>query len=277
VTHRNELDAFVREQGLPIVVKPSRGWGQRGVSKIETASEIDAAYAGAQAASSTGVVLAEEFIEGKEFSVNAYTLNGATTVCSVTERVITNYPEPPGITFAEWYPSGLAPEAEQQVIDAALSGLRALGIVRGPSYTQLRYGPKGARIVETAHRLGGGLDPDVALLASGISLFRKILGVAMARPDWEALGREAEVHGGAIGKFLVGRPGRVQSIEGLAEARAMPGVVAAETYVRTGGTVYPLTDGSKRAGHVLAVGRDRDEAHARAAAAAAVIEIRTQP
>lgn len=33
VTSRDELDAFLREQRLPIVVKPSRGWGQRGVSK----------------------------------------------------------------------------------------------------------------------------------------------------------------------------------------------------------------------------------------------------
>jgi biotin carboxylase len=130
--------------------------------------------------------------------------------------------------------------------------------------------------VETAYRLGGGLDPDVALLASGVSLFRKILGVALDKPEWESAGPEQERHGGAIGKFLIGKPGRVTRITGLADARSMPGVVAAEVYVEVGGTVHPLTDGSKRVGHALAFGKDRLEAEARAARALGSIRIETE-
>ena len=275
VTSRAEALSFVREHELPVVVKPSRGWGQRGVSKVEKPSELESAFERAKAASAAGIVVVEAFIEGREFSVNAYTLNGVTSVYSVTERIITHYPDPPGITFAEWFPAGLDGADEKRAIDAALAGVRALGIRRGPTYTQLRVGPRGAMIVETAYRLGGGLDPDVALLASGTSLFRKILGVAMGRDDWERASPEREPHGGAIGKFLIGRPGRVLAIHGLETARSMPGIVAAEVYVETGGTVFPLTDGSKRAGHVLAVGADRDEAEACARAAASAIHIET--
>jgi len=271
-----DVQVFVERLGLPVVLKPSRGWGQRGVSKVETDAELGDAFERARGASDGGPVLVESFVEGDEVSVNAYTLDGATTVCSVTERVITQYPDPPGITFAEWYPSCLEKEAEALAIEAALAGIRALGIRRGPTYTQLRVGPKGAKIVETAYRLGGGLDPDVALLASGISLFRKILGVALDQADWERAGREKEPHGGAIGKFLIGRPGRVSRISGLEAARSMPGVVAAEAYVSVGSTVFPLTDGSKRAGHVLVVGNDRVEAGERAARAAAAIGIETE-
>jgi biotin carboxylase len=285
-----DVQRFASAQGLPLVLKPSRGWGQRGVSKVEREDELASAYERARSASSTGQVLVEEFIDGKEFSVNAYTRNGATVVYSVTERVITSYPDPPGITFAEWFPSGLGREDESAVKNAATLGVRALGITRGPSYTQLRVGPKGPAIVETAHRLGGGLDPDVALLASGTSLFRKILGVALGRPEWEddggafppsrrvpGLAVEGEKHGGAIGKFLVGRPGRVVSVRGLESAREMPGVVAAEVYVTPGGVVHPLTDGSKRAGHVLAFGKDREDARERASRAAETIVIETVP
>jgi len=271
-----DVETFVAEQGLPIIVKPSRGWGQRGVSKVETRSELDAAYRRAHDASTAGIVIVEEFVEGTEFSVNAYTSDGETMVCSVTERIITHYPDPPGITFAEWYPSGLDRTGEDRAIAAALAGIRALGIRRGPTYTQLRLGPKGAKLVETAYRLGGGLDPDVALLASGISLFRKILGVALSKPDWEAAGPERERHGGAIGKFLVAQPGRVTRISGLEDARAVSGVVAAEVYVEVGATVHPLTDGSKRAGHVLAFGKDRGEAEERASRALGAIRIETE-
>jgi biotin carboxylase len=270
-----EAQAFVEEHGLPVVIKPSRGWGQRGVSKVEQQAELPAAFERARSASSAGIAIIEAFIEGREFSVNAYTLNGVTTVYSVTERIITHYPDPPGITFAEWFPAGLDAPDEKRAVEAALAGIRALGIQRGPTYTQLRVGPRGAMIVETAYRLGGGLDPDVALLASGTSLFRKILGVALSREDWENAGPERASHGGAIGKFLIGRPGRVVGIRGLETARSMPGVVGAEVYVEVGGTVFPLTDGSKRVGHVLAVGADRDEANAHAASAAAAIHIET--
>jgi biotin carboxylase len=272
-----DVERFAADRGLPIIVKPATGWGQRGVSKIENRGEMVSAYERARAAAASGIVLAEEFIDGREFSVNAYTIDGETSVFSVTERIITHYPDPPGITFAEWYPSGLSTIDEDAAIQGATLGVRALGIRRGPSYTQLRMGSRGPALVETAHRLGGGLDPDVALLASGVSLFRKILGVALDLLDWERCGVEAEPHGGAIGKFIVGRPGRVERISGLDAARAMPGVVAAETYVREGGHVLPLTDGSKRAGHVLAFGSDRMEAELRARRAAEMIEILTVP
>jgi biotin carboxylase len=273
----DEVRAFVEANGLPIVVKPSRGWGQRGVSKVEQPSELSDGYERAHRASSNGVVLVEEFIDGREFSVNAYTRDGATTVLCVTERIITHYPDPPGITFAEWYPSALSSAVEREAAAAAVAGVRALGIERGPSYTQLRVSATGPRLVETAHRLGGGLDPDVTLLASGVSLFRKILGVAVGHSEWEAMGVEAERHGGAIGRFLIARPGRVVKIGGLDVARAMLGIVAAEVYPEIGATVHPLTDGSKRAGHVLATGRDRDDAAANAERAAAVIRIETVP
>jgi cysteine synthase A len=271
----DDVHRFVERRGLPVILKPSKGWGQRGVSKVEQRPELAGAYARAREASTTGGVLVEEFIDGAEFSVNAYTLDGETTAYAVTERVITSYPDPPGITFAEWYPSGLSPALEREAIAAAAAGVRALGVRRGPTYTQLRMGPDGARLVETAYRLGGGLDPDVTLLGSGVSLFRKILGVALGLPSWEAAGAEAERSGGAIGHFLVGRPGRVSRVTGLEEARAMPGIVAAEVYVAVGATVHPLTDGSKRVGHVLAQGRDRDEAAARAKGAARAIHVET--
>jgi biotin carboxylase len=270
------VEAFVEKEGLPVILKPSRGWGQRGVSKVESMSELRAAFERAREASKGGVVLVEEYVEGDEFSVNAYTMGDTTTVCSVTERVITHYPDPPGITFAEWYPSGLDRSSEEKAMEAALAGIRALGIRRGPTYTQLRMGGKGAKIVETAYRLGGGLDPDVALLASGVSLFRKILGVALGNAEWEAAGPERSSFGGAIGKFLIGRPGRVVRISGLEEARAMPGVVGAEVYVSVGGTVAPLTDGSKRVGHVLVVGEGKADANERASRAASAIRIETE-
>ena len=265
---------------FPAIVKPAHGWGQRGVCKVHDEAELRAAVPIAiemagQLSDTPPSAIIEGFILGREFSVNAYTLNGETRVLSVTERIITSYPDPPGITFAEVYPSGLDDDAERAVVDAARAGVNALGITRGPTYTQMRYSEQGAFIVETAHRLGGGLDPDIAELVSGVSMYRLIVGVALGRSDWERLEVTGPKHDGAIGKFLIAEPGRVEAIEGVDVARGMPGVIDAQSYVPVGGEVHPLTTGANRAGHVLAVGADRAEAEARAAAAAEQIHFIT--
>jgi len=270
---------FAIGHGLPVVVKPARGWGQRGVRVVREMTELVAAVEqsldAAQCVMDDPRCVLERFVEGREFSVDAYTLGGETEVLAVTERIITEYPEPPGITFAEVHPPQV-PEAERtRIVEAALAGLAALGVDRGPSYTQVRSGPEGAFIVETALRLGGGLDPDVTFLASGVSLYRKIVGVALGSDEWERCSVEAPGHAGATGRFIIGKPGLVRAVRNLDEARQMPGIVGAEVYVRPGGQVFPLTDGSKRAGHVLAVGDSREAAERHAFAAMDRIEIET--
>jgi biotin carboxylase len=276
-----EAEAFADRHGLPLVIKPARGWGQRGVRVVMLEAElvpaVEAALAAARPVMPDPCAVVEQFVEGREFSVDAYTRGDDTEVLAITERIITGYPDPPGITYAEVHPAWLDPVGEQAVAEAAVRGLGALGYRRGPSYTQVRLGPRGAFILETALRLGGGLDPEVTFLASGQSLYRKIVGVALGRDDWERHGPEAPAHGGAVGRFVVAEPGRVTAVLGLEEARRSPGIVGAEVYVLPGDLVHPLTDGSKRAGHVLATGRDRDDAEANARQAMSVLNIVTEP
>jgi biotin carboxylase len=275
-----EARRFARAVGLPLVIKPARGWGQRGVSVIKQEPELKPAVSQALevADQTTGYAacVLEQFVEGREFSVNAYTYCAQTEALAVTERIITHYPDPPGITFAEAFPAGLDRAEHERVVDATIQGLAALGVQRGPTYTQVRLGPQGAYLVETALRLGGGLDPDVTLLATGVSLYRRIVGVALGRDDWEHSGPEQPRHGGAVGRFLVATPGRVRAVENLDAARRLPGIQGAEIYVRPGELVHPLTDGSKRAGHVLAVGTDRADAERNAARAMSKIRIVTE-
>jgi biotin carboxylase len=270
---------FAKRHGYPLVVKPSRGWGQRGVARVDDEGELVTAFEGALAHSvSAGldVVVVETWLEGGEYSVNGWIEDGSLVSHCVTERLTVPGKRPLGVMIAEVYPSRLSPADEARVVEEARRGARALGHVRGPCYSQVVLGPRGCFLFETAARMGGGFDADVTKLASGVDLYKRIMGIALQNKELERAGVEWERHGGAIAKFLIGKPGEVQSIRGLDEARSIEGVDDAEVFVPVGGRVLPLTDSAKRAGYVLTHGRSRDEATQIADRALAAIHLDTR-
>ncbi len=273
-----QAQGFARASGYPLVVKPSRGWGQRGVARVESDAELAVAFEEARAHSASAglpLVVVEAWLEGREFSVNGWIEDGRLVSYCVTERITVPGKKPLGIMIAEVYPSGLSAADEARVVDEARRGAAALGHTRGPCYSQVALGSRGCFLFETAARMGGGFDADVTRLASGVDLYDRILGVAAGDAALERQGVVAERHGGAIAKFLVASPGVVRGVTGLDEARALRGVDDAEIFVPPGGRVMPLTDSAKRAGYVLCHGASRAEAEARADAALARIRIDT--
>jgi biotin carboxylase len=273
-----EARAFVRGRGFPLVVKPSRGWGQRGVARVDSDAELERAFHEARSYSSSAglpLVVVEEWLEGREYSVNGWVENGTLVSHCVTERITVGGKRPLGVMIAEAYPSGLSHEDEARVVDEARRGAAALGHVRGPCYSQVALSEGGCVLFETAARLGGGFDADVTKLASGVDLYDRVIGVALGDASLEAQGVVAPRHGGAIAKFLVSHPGRVRAVRGLGDARGIEGVDDVQVFVPVGGDVMPLTDAAKRAAYALAHGGSRDEATARADAALARIQIET--
>jgi biotin carboxylase len=273
-----EATAFARERGFPLVVKPSRGWGQRGVARVGDPAELSRAFEEARTHSASAglpLVVVEEWIEGREYSVNGWVEDGRLASYCVTERITVPGSRPLGVMVAEAYPSRLSPEQEARVVDEARRGAAALGHVRGPCYSQVALGSRGCFLFETAARLGGGFDADVTRLASGVDLYDRLLGVALGDSALEGQGAIAPRHGGAIAKFLVAKPGIVRAVRGLDAARAVAGVAEVEVFVPVGGRVWPLTDSAKRAAYVLAHGASREEATDRAAAALGRVDIET--
>jgi biotin carboxylase len=270
--------AFADAQGFPLVVKPSRGWGQRGVARVDRASDLAAAFEEARVHSTSAglpIVIVEKWIVGREYSVNGWVDAGRMESYCVTERITVPGNKPLGVMIAEVYPSGLAPEDELRVVAEARRGAAALGHVRGPCYSQLALGPAGCILFETAARLGGGFDADVTRLASGVDLYERVLGVALGDRSLEHQGMTGAKESAVIAKFLVAKPGRVRVVEGLDEARAAQGIDDAEVFVSAGGCVMPLTDSAKRAAYVLAHGATREDAMRCADASLARIRIET--
>lgn len=253
---------LLEEPAAPCVVKAPDRQGQRGLTFVRTAAELPAAIAAAVAASRNGTFIVEEYVDGPEVTVNAVSIDGVFHPLAVTDR---HTADPPafGVALAHVWP---CVESTQAPIEAARAAAEALGIRNGPTYTQIRVGRDGSRVVELAARLGGGHDAELVEAATGVKLNELALDFA--------LGNEACVDstqslvGGACVLFLVAPEGKLLAVEGREAAHAAEGVLDVRLYREPGHTFGPLLRGSDRAGAVIAVGDSREQALERARAAA---------
>ena len=143
-------------------------------------------------------------------------------------------------------------------------------MLNGPTYTQLRLGPEGPKVVELAARLGGGHDAELRELALGVDLNGLALDFALGEEACVE-STQASLAGGACVVFLVAPEGELRATEGVDEALAADGVHEVRLYREPGHRFGPLRHGADRAGAVLATGSSREEALERARRAAGAI------
>jgi biotin carboxylase len=253
---------------FPAVVKPADRQGQKGLTFVETRSALVDAVELAVSESRAGLALVEELVDGPEITVNAFSVEGRFHPLTVTDRLTA---EPPafGVALAHAWPSEVV---EEDAVDVVRRAAEALGIADGPTYTQVRVGAEGPRVVEVAARLGGGHDAELCRLALGVDLNGLALAAALGEPVRVPA---PEPSGGACVRFLVPPEGTLVRVEGLEEALAVDGVVDARAYRAPGYRFGPFRRGADRAGFVLACGDSRDDALARAGEAAQRIRFLT--
>jgi biotin carboxylase len=258
------------EVGLPAVVKPVDGSGQRGVTEVRRAEELPAAVERALAASRAGAAVLERYVEGDEFTVNGFLLDGKYFPMSVTQRRL--HPPPPlGVCIAHRYPSNLTPEREETLFRLAHEASRAVGIESGPSYVQMRVEER-PWVIEVGARLGGGKDAELAKLVTGFDAIKANVLWALGELTRDDLTTgDVTAPCGQV-RFVVVPPGRITRLD-AAPALALDGVHEAGFYWQEGMVLPPLTSGAERLGYLLLTAADEAELDARTRQALEALDI----
>jgi len=256
--------AFVERVGLPVVVKPANGWGQRGVSRVDELAQLQSSVQLAiEASHGGGGAVLETCVSGHEVSVNGWVEDGRLVSYCVTDREVFPGRAPLGVMRSEITPSVLDDALVAMAVSEAQAGAQALGLRRGPCYSQVVVSSDGAVLFETAARLGGGFDADVTRLACGVDLYVRLLGVAFDDPELERAAAQHTLRPSLV-RFLAPKVGRLEAVRGVEAVRNLPGVVDVAVYPRPGDVMGPLLNASKRIGHILVTGATRQEAVDRA-------------
>ena len=265
-----DVEEAAARLGFPCVVKAPDRQGQRGLGLVRAPEDVRRAADEALGASRGGSAIVERYAEGREVTVNAFSIDGRFFPLTITDREVA---EPPafGVALAHVWPSLLPPGEIGAAVEAASAAAAALGVRDGPTYTQILAAGEGPRVVELAARLGGGHDAELCRAALGVDLNGLALAAAFGDPVSPGALTPAARAGGACVRFLVAPPGLLREVTGTEEARALDGIELVTVYRREGAVLGPLRRGSDRAGAVLAVGGSREEAVERAGAAADLV------
>lgn len=260
---RGDPEAAAREVAYPCVLKPLIFSASRGViraddpagfvaawRRIATLLRRTAAERRAREDDAADAILVESFVPGAEVAVEALLRDGRLEVLAVFDK-----PDPlDGPFFEETlyvtpsrHPAPLLARVEAVVAD----GVRALGLVEGPIHAELRLAPAGPVVLEIAARSIGGLCSRTLRFGAGLTLEEVLVAHAMGLP-LDAARREAG--GAGVMMLPIPRRGVLHAVEGIAEARAVPGVEDVVVTAPEGREVVPLPDGDSYLGFLFAKG-----------------------
>jgi S-sulfo-L-cysteine synthase (3-phospho-L-serine-dependent) len=250
----------VEHTGLPCVVKPVDDSGSHNVlvcasveQAVEHARTVLAVSSNVRGQPVAGTALVEQYVEGPEFSVETFSVDGEAECIGVTRKTVS--PGPHCVELGHLYPAGLDAATARSLAETTVALLRTLGVRSGPTHCELRLGPDGPVVIELNCRLAGGMIPELIQLAQGTDLIERQLRTAVGeRPD------PIPARAGWAGiRFLTAdRPGTLGGVPGIDEVRALPGVVRAELTVRCGTEVAAARSAFDRLGFVIAAGGELD-------------------
>ncbi|MCU1244509.1 MAG: hypothetical protein JWN02_419 [Acidobacteria bacterium] len=263
-----EALACAERWGYPLVLKPKSSQSSIGVFKVSGAEAIREHFPRTVSESKDGRILIEQFIEGTEITVEAFSLDGRCTVLAVSEKE--HYPFNDCVARRLAYPPRFSPEVMAAIDATAREVVETLGLVDGISHAEYRLREGVPYLVEVAARGGGSrIASTIVTHVSGVDMYALLLdkllhGSAVMPPL---------LHRAAVLEFLDFAPGMVKAIHGVDNAVEQNLVHEIHLAFAAGDTIRKPEDDKSRLGYFIALGEDRDEVDRQSAAVKALVQV----
>ncbi|MFJ2217183.1 ATP-grasp domain-containing protein [Streptomyces sp. NPDC101062] len=248
----DEVVAKAAGLAFPLVIKPVDGSGSKGVTLVARPDDLPTAVAHARVYSASRTVIAEEFVQGRQLTIDLFLHDGRSMMTCVKEQEFVA-----GGFVVRRIGTVELPSAEHDHLETSAERLcRALGIVDGPANFDLVLGADGqGRIIEANPRLSGDSIPRLHTAAYGVNVVGALVALALGEPFDGHLVRTRNGHAAVE---LVGSPlvtnGELVAWEGVAEARDVPGITDVVLYAQPGDLVRPHDQSGHKIGMFVAAG-----------------------
>ncbi len=242
--------------GFPFVIKPADNMGARGVMRVDKFEVIRFAYERAKNASPRGEIIAEEYMEGPELSIDALIWEDKIYITGVADRII-EFP-PYFVETGHLMPTNLPEDKVNDAIDVFKRGVKALGIEIGAAKGDIKITSEGAKVGEIASRLSGGfMSAYTYPYSTGVNLIKAAINIALGNPPGDLKEKYQKV---SVERAIIPGSGIVKKIEGVEEALSIRGVKNVFITCNVGDVVHIPTSNVEKCGNVIAVADTREEA-----------------
>ena len=162
----------------PIIVKPVDSGGSQGITELEAPRGLKEALEMAFDHSRTEQAIIEEFIDGREFSVESLSHNGHHYILQITDKVTSGVPH--YIEIQHHQPADISADVADKIRKMVAKALTALKIENSPGHTELKLNSKGELyIIEIGARMGGDfISSDLVRLSTGYDMVKGALELA---------------------------------------------------------------------------------------------------
>lgn len=167
------------ELKYPLIVKPVDRSGSRGVSKVDNVEQLKTAVDIALKDSFSKQVMVEQFIDGREISVEFISYNGVHYPLQITDKVTTGAPH--FVELEHHQPSSLPADIQSKIYDITKKAIDSLGLTNGATHTEYKITADGdIYIIELGGRMGGDfIGSDLVQLSTGYDFLKGVIDVAL--------------------------------------------------------------------------------------------------
>lgn len=141
----------------PIILKPVCLGGKRGITVINSKSELPTAFDYASSCFRKDIqptIIAEQFLDGgMECSVESISFKGKHTVIQITQKDSSGAPH--CVELGHHQPAPLSSDLWNKVVQGVCAGLTAIGLTNGPCHTEIKIIDNQVYLIEFNARPGG--------------------------------------------------------------------------------------------------------------------------
>ncbi|WP_419961129.1 ATP-grasp domain-containing protein [Psychrobacillus sp. BM2] len=252
-----EFEGFIKSIknfNLPCIIKPTDSSGSRGVQLKYDLGNLEESYMYSNEHSKTGEVIIEEFLQGREFSVESISVDGNPKIIAITEKETTGAPY--FVEMGHMVPANITKSEEQQIISTVEATIKALEINNGPSHCELMLTESGPKIIEIGARLGGdNITSYLVPLSTGYNMVKASINCAINQENNEKI----LYNRFSIIKYIdTINSGRIKGINGLENVENSPYFIEMKISKKIGDKHEKVKSSSDRIGYFIVSGEDRE-------------------
>jgi biotin carboxylase len=228
------------ELDYPLIVKPTDRSGSRGVTKVANKPDLNSAISRAISESFNKKAIVEEFIEGKEYSIEMISWNGEHHFLQTTEKKTSGAPY--FVEKEQHQPADITKEVLNEIICITKKALTALDVKFGASHSEfIITDDNKIYITEIGARMGGDyIGSDLVELSTGFDFLKAVIEVSLGiEPQIELRKKN---YSGVY--YVYPKHGKVLSIND--NSSIFPEIVRTEIYVKEGDIIGEIKESNQR-------------------------------